>query len=67
MLTVVVASNPPAPFTTMCWVDEPAVASSPTARSTATTVPAIGLTMVACAIACSAAVTSAAAASTAAW
>src|SRR5438046_3196273 len=51
----------------MLAVDDPADTWSPGVRFTAATVPSIGLTIVACARFCSAEVTSACAASTAAW
>ena len=46
-----VASNPPPPCTTTLAVDEAAVTELPTVRPSDTTVPAIGLVIVACAIA----------------
>ena len=52
--TVATTSNPPSPSMMIAVVDEPAVTSSPTAIPTDTTVPAIGLTIVAWATACSA-------------
>src|SRR5262249_61910950 len=67
MPMVVDTSKPPSPCTmTLAVVDAP-LTESPGARLTATTVPAIGVAIVACESACCAAETCAAAASTAAW
>ena len=67
MLTVVVASYPPVPSTTIVAVVEPAETSSPVARFTSVTVPAIGLTIDAWARACVADSTANRAASTEYW
>ena len=65
--TVVTASTPLSPWMITVWVAEAAVTSSPGSNPTATTVPPIGATIVACATACSATSTCSSAALTAFW